>query len=514
MIPDLPIVRRYLGGANAQARPLRVLAIDGTAEKLAQALAADASAHGVEHQLVCTEPFENDPAVPGVTVANASGGTDRTFDYIDATADLQDLSKPDSVLAVHLSNLAADGVVAARVPGALGNLGRQDVRDGLALLPAARRTADTCAEIIAALPSTHRLRRGPQVFDGNQPPDFLAPGPPAQTVRSMADWLADRGLALAALLPAARYDLSRRANDPELQEMFAALSWLEQSVVAELLTGDIVEHLFLARPNAGESPAAGSSAAMPNLRGQVQSHYESFPYPARDPADERRRLLTGTPSDLSELNHYSFGGRRDFRQPFRVLVAGGGPGDASIMLAQQLTDAHALAEVVLLDISRPSIEVARARADVRGLTNLRFVEGSLLDLATLDLGRFDYIDCCGVLHHLPDPLAGLRQLTAALAEGGGMGLMLYGALGRTGIYHLQEILRLVAPPGLPDGERLSRTRLLLRALPESTWFRRNPFLHDHEVSDAAATICFSTPATGPIGCPRSMRCAKRPASAW
>ena len=42
----------------------------------------------------------------------------------------------------------------------------------------------------------------------------------------------------------------------------------------------------------------------------VQAQYEAYPYPARDPADEAKRLITGSPSQLPEVNHYLFGGRR------------------------------------------------------------------------------------------------------------------------------------------------------------------------------------------------------------
>jgi len=52
----------------------------------------------------------------------------------------------------------------------------------------------------------------------------------------------------------------------------------------------------------------------------VQSQYEAYPYPARDPADEQKRLVTGSPSNLAEVNHYVFGGRRDLTQPLSVLI--------------------------------------------------------------------------------------------------------------------------------------------------------------------------------------------------
>jgi len=221
---------------------------------------------------------------------------------------------------------------------------------------------------------------------------------------------------------------------------------------------------------------------------EVRDQYEGYPYPSRDPADEARRLVVGSPSSLLEVNHYLFAGRRDFTKPFRALVAGGGTGDATIMLAQQLADAAikgggVAGEVVYLDLSQASRSIAEARAAARGLTNIRFVSGSLLDLARLDLGIFDYIDCCGVLHHLAAPAAGLAALAGVLAEDGGMGLMVYGTYGRSGVYPLQAVLRALAG-GRPLGEQVSVARRLLPALPATNLFVRNPILRDHTGSDA------------------------------
>jgi SAM-dependent methyltransferase len=216
---------------------------------------------------------------------------------------------------------------------------------------------------------------------------------------------------------------------------------------------------------------------------KVRAQYEAYPYPARDPRDEKTRLVTGSPSNLPEINHYLFAGRRDFAQPFRALVAGGGTGDAAIMLAQQLADAGTAGEVVYLDISAAAGRIAEGRAEARGLGNITFLEGSLTDLPDRALPPFDYIDCCGVLHHLADPLAGLRALRAALADGGGLGLMVYGAYGRRGVYETQEMLRALGGE-LPLAEQVTRARRLLDALPETNWLKLNPFLGDHRLSDA------------------------------
>jgi SAM-dependent methyltransferase len=219
----------------------------------------------------------------------------------------------------------------------------------------------------------------------------------------------------------------------------------------------------------------------PDPDGTVRAQYESYPYPPRDPRDEAKRLITGSPSHPLEIDHYIFAGRRDWSLPFHALIAGGGTGDATIMLAQAMADRGCPAEIVYLDLSEASRRIAEARAAQRRLGNIRFVTGSLLEAPSL--GRFDYIDCCGVLHHLAEPEAGLAALVAALVDDGGIGLMLYGELGRTGVYPMQEMLRALAS-GRSDRDRLALARRLLKDLPATNWLQRNPHLSDHLADDA------------------------------
>lgn len=102
--------------------------------------------------------------------------------------------------------------------------------------------------------------------------------------------------------------------------------------------------------------------------------------------------------------------------------------------------------------------MAEARAAARGLGSIRFVTGDLLSAP--ELGRFDYIDCCGVLHHLPDPDAGFAALAEALAPGGGIGLMVYAPYGRTGVYPLQAAFgRLLRDDPPAEQVRLARAAL-------------------------------------------------------
>ena len=212
---------------------------------------------------------------------------------------------------------------------------------------------------------------------------------------------------------------------------------------------------------------------------EVRAQYEALPYPPRDPRDEAIRLITGTPSHILEINHYLFSGRLNFARPFRALVAGGGTGDACIMLAQQLADRRCPGEVVYLDLSTASRQICEGRAKARGLRNINFLTGSLLDLPSMPIGQFDYIDCTGVLHHLPDPAAGMRALASVLQPDGGMGVMLYGEYGRSGVYPLQELLRTLAPRSMALEDRMAMAKRLIRFLPTTNLFRRNPYLNDH-----------------------------------
>jgi SAM-dependent methyltransferase len=211
----------------------------------------------------------------------------------------------------------------------------------------------------------------------------------------------------------------------------------------------------------------------------LAAQYEAFPYPARDPREEARRLIVGSPSHLREIDHWIFAARRPTSQPLRALFAGGGSGDGTIMLAQQMASAGRPGGVTWLDRSAAARKVAEARAAVRKLDNIRFEEGSLLELAGSGLGPFDYIDCCGVLHHLPDPLAGLRSLVSVLAPGGGLGLMVYAPHGRTGVYMMQDALRLLAPAEEAPAARVDIARRLWRQAPDTAWLKRNPWLTDH-----------------------------------
>ncbi|MEL7256382.1 MAG: methyltransferase [Pseudomonadota bacterium] len=214
---------------------------------------------------------------------------------------------------------------------------------------------------------------------------------------------------------------------------------------------------------------------------KVRDQYEAFPYPERNPRDEKKRLILGSPSLPQEIDHFIFGGQRDWSKPLRILVAGGGTGDGLIQLTTLLTQYKRPYEATYIDLSKASRDVAEARAKIRKLQNITFITESLLEAPKY--GPFDYIDCCGVLHHLPNPDEGFSKLREALAPGGGLGFMVYAPYGRSGVYPLQEAFGALFADMSPK-DRIKAARKVYDRLPKGHPFKSNPNVNDHNAGDA------------------------------
>ncbi|WPY00772.1 SAM-dependent methyltransferase [Candidatus Trichorickettsia mobilis] len=210
----------------------------------------------------------------------------------------------------------------------------------------------------------------------------------------------------------------------------------------------------------------------------VQEHYQDYPYPLRDPEEETQRLLHVTGEGLPELNHHLYCGKEDFKSGFRVLIAGGGTGDASTFLGEQLKNTNA--EIIYLDFSKASMEIAQKRAEVRGLKNITWIHDSILNIPKLALGKFDFINCSGVLHHLASPDEGLKILSDSLSTRGGMHLMIYAKYGRAGVYQIQHLMKLINSDVSSRAEEIENCKAIIEILPDTNWYAKSQdFIADH-----------------------------------
>ena len=91
---------------------------------------------------------------------------------------------------------------------------------------------------------------------------------------------------------------------------------------------------------------------------RLAGQYEAYPYPKRDPRDEAKRLIVGSPSHLREIDYWIFGAARPASRPLNALFAGGGTGDGTVMLAQQMTRLGRAGQVTWLDRSAAALAIA------------------------------------------------------------------------------------------------------------------------------------------------------------
>ena len=202
----------------------------------------------------------------------------------------------------------------------------------------------------------------------------------------------------------------------------------------------------------------------------VSAFYDRFPYPG-DP------LQDGPPPGYnwrwcydSVLAAVRGGLQSQHSNPdgVRILDAGCGTGVST----DYLCHLNPGAEILAVDISAGALDVARERLRRSGgaeqVRSLRQEQRSLLDLD--DEGSFDYINSVGVLHHLRDPLAGLKALGQRLAPHGLLHLFLYADAGRWEIHRTQKVLELLEAGVGADGLRLGRE--LFSELPETNRLRR------------------------------------------
>jgi len=113
----------------------------------------------------------------------------------------------------------------------------------------------------------------------------------------------------------------------------------------------------------------------------------------------------------------------------RVLDAGCGDGIDTFRLAR--ADG---VEITAIDLTEEGL--GRARRRTEGRTNVRFVQGDLEHLPLRE-GTFDFVYAYGVLHHLPRPGDGFRELVRVLKPGGMLAIYVYENFGtRTSLERL------------------------------------------------------------------------------
>jgi SAM-dependent methyltransferase len=167
----------------------------------------------------------------------------------------------------------------------------------------------------------------------------------------------------------------------------------------------------------------------------VRRHYELYPYPQYPLLASVRRCDTYA-SNLAAL-WSRFNGELPTRDAARILIAGCGS-----FAPYPFALSNPATPITALDLSTRSLRRARLHCLLHGVRGVDFRAGDLCDPATLQ-GNFGMIDAYGVLHHLEDPLAGLRSLAARLVPGGIVRVMVYSSYARREEESIRRALRLL-----------------------------------------------------------------------
>jgi SAM-dependent methyltransferase len=203
--------------------------------------------------------------------------------------------------------------------------------------------------------------------------------------------------------------------------------------------------------NDDELPEATVAA----ITSQVSAFYEAHPYPP--PVDDLHAYRRVWDDRRRRADSHLFWPAEPFRDGRNILVAGCGTTQAAHYALR-----WPRARVIGIDVSAKSIAFTQGLKRKHALANLEVRQLPVERAA--ELGQaFAHIVCTGVLHHLPDPDAGLRSLQGVLEPSGALNLMVYAPFGRAGVYMLQDYCR-----RLGIGETESELRELaasLKALP-------------------------------------------------
>ena len=166
---------------------------------------------------------------------------------------------------------------------------------------------------------------------------------------------------------------------------------------------------------------------------KVREQYEEHPYP--------RWRYTNKYSHanfLFQLNEEIKPNQIEHSNKFvnpNVLIAGCGTGQ-HIASAERYLNANILG----IDLSLKSLAYAKRKTLELDFKNIEFLHADILQLKNLNK-KFDVIECVGTLHHMKDPIKGLKILLDLLKPNGFLKLGLYSEIARRNVVKAREFIK-------------------------------------------------------------------------
>lgn len=167
-----------------------------------------------------------------------------------------------------------------------------------------------------------------------------------------------------------------------------------------------------------------------------------------------------------------------------ILDAGCGTGWKSLVLAE----ANPGAQIVGIDLSVKSVELARERLKYHGFKNARFEAIGIEELPGLGL-QFDYINCDEVLYLFPNPVKGLQAMKSVLNREGIIRANLHSSIQRFPYFQAQKVFQMM---GLldsnPEELEIELLQEVMKALKDGVDLKAKTWRTELEREDAQEKI--------------------------
>ena len=175
---------------------------------------------------------------------------------------------------------------------------------------------------------------------------------------------------------------------------------------------------------------------------KVRKQYEEHPYPRWR---HTYNFFATSTNFLSQLNNDITPNKVKYSNKFdnpNILIAGCGTGKDTTV-----AEIYINANILAVDLSLPSLAYAKRKTEESALQrhdstctlNVEFLHADILQLKNLNR-KFDVIESIGVLHHMKDPIKGLKVLVDILEPHGFMKLGLYSESGWQRVVKARELI--------------------------------------------------------------------------
>ena len=166
---------------------------------------------------------------------------------------------------------------------------------------------------------------------------------------------------------------------------------------------------------------------------KVRDQYEQHPYPRwrYTYANMRNNFLFFLNNQIKPNKILV---KNKFNSP-NVLVAGCGTGN-HLCFVENYSNANILA----IDLSLASLAYSKRKAEELNFKNIEFLHADILQLGNLNR-KFDVIECVGVLHHMEDPVMGLKILLNLLEPHGFLKIGLYSKKARQNVIKAKKFIQ-------------------------------------------------------------------------